>query len=85
MIFLSLQNAVCCEDHLHCCPSGYTCDVKDGRCNKGDVSLPFYKKIAATPKINKENVGTECPGGGAECPTGTTCCQLASGEYGCCP
>ena len=69
-MFLRLQNAVCCEDHLHCCPSGYTCDVKDGRCNKGDVSLPFYKKIAATPKINKENVGTECPGGGAECPTG---------------
>ena len=34
------------------------------------MSLPFYKKIAATPKINKENVGTECPGGGAECPTG---------------
>ena len=55
---------------MHCCPSGYTCDVKDGRCNKGDVSLPFYKKIAATPKINKENVGTVCPGGGAECPTG---------------
>ena len=80
----SLPNAVCCEDHLHCCPSGYTCDVKDGRCNKGDVSMPFYKKIAALP-TKQSKVGAECPGGGAECPTGTTCCQLASGEYGCCP
>ena len=20
-----LPNAVCCSDHIHCCPSGYTC------------------------------------------------------------
>jgi progranulin len=33
----------------------------------------------------KKKVKQTCPGGGAECPTGTTCCQLASGEYGCCP
>ena len=62
-------------------PSGYTCDVKDGRCNKGEASIPFYKKIVA--KKVTENIA--CPGGGSECPTGTTCCQLADGEYGCCP
>jgi len=32
---------------LECFYWRYTCDVADGRCNKGDVSLPFYKKIEA--------------------------------------
>ncbi|CAF1393526.1 unnamed protein product [Adineta steineri] len=26
-----------------------------------------------------------CPGGSSSCPDGSTCCQLSSGEYGCCP
>ena len=26
-----------------------------------------------------------CPGGTSQCPTGTTCCKLASGAWGCCP
>lgn len=69
---------------MHCCPTGYTCDVQDGRCNKGDVSLPFYKKIQAKT-TKKEKVSIECPGGGTECPSGTTCCELDSGDYGCCP
>lgn len=25
-------NAVCCQDHIHCCPQGSTCEV--GRCKK---------------------------------------------------
>ena len=25
-----LENAVCCSDHKHCCPEGYTCDVEAG-------------------------------------------------------
>ena len=25
-----LKNAVCCDDHKHCCPEGYTCDVEAG-------------------------------------------------------
>jgi hypothetical protein len=28
-------------------PSGYTCDTKAGRCNKGETVIPFYKKTAA--------------------------------------
>jgi hypothetical protein len=38
----------------------YTCDVADGRCNKGDLSIPFYKKIESK-KLNK-NVDEVCPG-----------------------
>ncbi|CAF4904019.1 unnamed protein product [Rotaria sp. Silwood1] len=63
-----LADAVCCSDHLHCCPHGYVCDVEHSRCKK---------------KLNNLN-DVPCPDG-SSCPTGNTCCQLASGEYGCCP
>ena len=26
-----------------------------------------------------------CPGGQSQCPSGSTCCKLSSGDYGCCP
>ena len=42
--------------------NSYTCDVADGRCNKGDVSLPFYKKIEATKTTVKVSVDVVCPG-----------------------
>jgi hypothetical protein len=25
----------CIDDHLHCCPKGYTCDTEHSRCQKG--------------------------------------------------
>ena len=40
--------AVCCQDHVHCCPNGYTWDTAQGKCNKGDFSLPWLKKEPAT-------------------------------------
>ena len=63
-------------------PNGYKCDTKDGRCLKGDVSLPFYQKIKA---IAKKLETVPCADGKSECPDGSTCCQLADGQYGCCP
>ena len=30
-------NAVCCPDHLHCCPHGTVCDVQHGRCKQKAV------------------------------------------------
>ncbi|CAF1486655.1 unnamed protein product [Adineta steineri] len=42
-----LVDAVCCSDHLHCCPQGTTCDVEHSRCNKfvnvKDVPCPGGK------------------------------------------
>ena len=26
-----------------------------------------------------------CPGGQVQCPDGSTCCKLSSGQWGCCP
>lgn len=30
-------------------------------------------------------VRTVCPDGSSECSDETTCCELSSGDYGCCP
>ncbi|XP_071803733.1 uncharacterized protein [Asterias amurensis] len=77
-----IPNAVCCSDHTHCCPNGYTCDTSQGTCTKGDMTLPWETKNVAQP-IKVEAV--ICPGGTSQCPSGTTCCKLASGQWGCCP
>lgn len=26
-------NAVCCSDGIHACPAGYTCNLRDNRCD----------------------------------------------------
>ncbi|XP_038077891.1 uncharacterized protein LOC119745555 isoform X14 [Patiria miniata] len=78
-----LPSAVCCSDHVHCCPHGYTCDVSQGTCSLGDMVLTWYKKTEAKPLVPEPNV--VCPGGSAQCPSGNTCCMLASGQWGCCP
>ena len=73
-----LPNAVCCSDHEHCCPQGYTCDVSAGTCTKQDDVIPFFAKRPSVKQVI-------CPDGKSECPSGDTCCQLSSGEWGCCP
>ncbi|CAF3466975.1 unnamed protein product [Rotaria socialis] len=64
-----LPDAVCCNDNLHCCPNGYTCDVEHSRCQKGF----------------ENSYDILCPDHEMSCSDGETCCQLQSGEYGCCP
>ncbi|XP_074659411.1 uncharacterized protein LOC141912098 isoform X2 [Tubulanus polymorphus] len=80
-----MRNAVCCEDHLHCCPSGTTCDTPRGKCNPGKLSFAVATKIASARSNEMRPSNVICPGGQASCPTGSTCCKLSSGQYGCCP
>lgn len=35
------QDATCCDDGVHCCPNGYTCDVEVGSCLKTENSNEF--------------------------------------------
>lgn len=75
-----LPQAVCCDDHIHCCPKGTTCLVSKGQCQRGQFYTDWFTK---SPAISVRNV--PCPGGTTSCPDGNTCCQMLSGEYGCCP
>ena len=57
-----LVNAVCCEDHQHCCPHNLpVCDVTAGRCLSGvgqgfDGSVPWTEK----QPVNKVRVQHTC-------------------------
>lgn len=46
-----IKNAVCCQDSVHCCPGGYTCDIIKGVCQMGDKSKPLLEKIPAMPTL----------------------------------
>ncbi|CAH1239034.1 GRN [Branchiostoma lanceolatum] len=78
-----LPNAVCCNDHVHCCPEGTTCSVSTGKCNKGDISLPWFEKSPAIT-MEEEVSNVQCDST-HECPSKHTCCKLSSGQWGCCP
>ena len=34
-----LSNAVCCSDHIHCCPEGSTCDISTKTCIRMAASI----------------------------------------------
>ena len=71
---------MCCSDNIHCCPNGYTCDTEGGRCNKGEATNVVLTKIS----VDEKTADDMCPDKNSSCPTGTTCCKMISGGYGCC-
>ncbi|XP_062330269.1 granulin b isoform X1 [Osmerus eperlanus] len=73
------SEAVCCSDHQHCCPSNTTCDLEHEICTSPESHSPLAKKFSAIPN------DVVCPDQISTCPDDTTCCQLGSGSYGCCP
>ncbi|XP_046555759.1 progranulin-like [Haliotis rubra] len=87
-----MPQAVCCPDKVHCCPSGTTCDSSPGKCNRQDgIILPWMQRSSSNSLLTAYFVLPEteasvvCPGYDSECPSGSTCCRLASGSWGCCP
>ncbi|CAH1239032.1 GRN [Branchiostoma lanceolatum] len=75
-----IPQATCCSDGLHCCPSSFKCDLSKNACVLGDLTLPWSPKMEV-----RLGATITCPGGTHDCPENTTCCQTASGHYGCCP
>jgi hypothetical protein len=69
------------------CPKSYKCNPDKGKCDKVDssngeiFSIKWFEKQPGN-KINENEV---CPDKKSQCPTGSTCCQLESGDWGCCP
>ena len=77
------MQAVCCDDHLHCCPKGYKCSAQGANCQKADQLDTVIASMNLLEQIKVD--GIICPDGQSQCPDGNTCCLLASGQYGCCP
>ena len=78
--------AVCCSDGLHCCPNGYTCT--DEGCARQDITTVFSNLLTSTPVNDApvlHDINTVKCGDGTECPDGSTCCKMTTGQYGCCP
>nr|XP_014341731.1 PREDICTED: granulins [Latimeria chalumnae] len=80
-----IAEAVCCADHIHCCPQGYTCETET--CEKGKLSFPWMQKEPAiTNKLpEEESAPSVMCDDQTECPVGNTCCKYSTGEWGCCP
>lgn len=83
-----LSQAVCCADHIHCCPHGTVCDLTAKTCKAGQTFTSFHNIHRKRTNINEDNLKNVkvsiCPGGLFECPDDTTCCPLAEG-WACCP
>lgn len=82
-----MPQAICCEDKVHCCPHGSTCDVAHSRCITPTGTHPLVKKIPAQRTDGAVVLHTfvTCPDGWSQCSDNSTCCELPSGKYGCCP
>lgn len=58
------SQAFCCEDKVHCCPHGTTCDLAHARCLTATGTHPLAKKIPAQ-RTNRagEDMGEHMVGG----------------------
>ncbi|XP_047563998.1 progranulin isoform X1 [Lutra lutra] len=79
--------AVCCADHVHCCPAGFKCDTAKGTCEQKARQMPWVVRTPAhlrlpIPQAVENDVSCDNI---TSCPSSSTCCRLASGEWGCCP
>ncbi|XDV13216.1 hypothetical protein PO909_001678 [Leuciscus waleckii] len=88
-----LPQAVCCDDFIHCCPHGTTCNVAAGSCDDPSGSSPWLEKVPVKP-ISSQNVAvtqvssvySDVPcNDTASCQDGTTCCKTKDGGWACCP
>lgn len=52
--YLNHVQAMCCSDHIHCCPSNTICDLEHGVCKSGETHVPLLKKISAVPSDSKQ-------------------------------
>ncbi|XP_024060801.1 progranulin isoform X2 [Terrapene carolina triunguis] len=85
-----MPQAACCADKVHCCPHATTCDLERARCLSAAGEQPLGSKVPAQKRAPWQGVPVSlgaitCPDHRSACPDGTTCCQLPTSQYGCCP
>ncbi|KAJ8284443.1 hypothetical protein COCON_G00032930 [Conger conger] len=88
-----LPKAVCCEDHIHCCPENTVCNLAAQTCDDPSGSTPWLEKVPAVSEMPDGRTDAQSP---AEvknitcdpsyaCPIGSTCCKTEEGIWACCP
>nr|XP_056720684.1 progranulin [Euleptes europaea] len=76
--------AVCCSDHIHCCPAGFRCGPEFGTCMHNGESIPWLEKSPAIVRDTTSSGDVRCDDQ-VSCSDGQTCCWLSLGVWGCCP
>uniref|UniRef100_A0A3P9IZN1 Granulin a n=1 Tax=Oryzias latipes TaxID=8090 RepID=A0A3P9IZN1_ORYLA len=79
-----LPEAVCCEDFIHCCPKGKTCNLAAQTCEGDGGSVPMLEKVPSFSKVSVKMEDVPCDGS-TSCPDQTTCCKTQEGGWACCP
>lgn len=86
-----MVQGMCCEDGLHCCPVGSTCDSLSGMCRSSANSFAvswnmLYRRTTSMGRLAPQlESGPQCPDQ-TFCDDMQTCCELPSaGRYACCP
>lgn len=77
------SNATCCEDGVHCCPNGYTCDVADGLCFRDEANT--HASLLKKSNPISSSAYHFCPDGVSLCDNLSTCCRGFFGRWNCCP
>ncbi|XP_048846873.1 granulin a isoform X1 [Brienomyrus brachyistius] len=79
-----MPEAVCCDDHVHCCPHGTKCNLASSTCDNATSSIPWLEKL---PTINRQSAkGQDVPcDDTTACPDNATCCKTTTGGWACCP
>ncbi|XP_051745689.1 granulin a isoform X46 [Ctenopharyngodon idella] len=80
-----LPEAVCCDDFIHCCPHGKTCNVAAGSCDDPSGSSPWLEKVPARPRAGQRSTKNMNCDSSHICPESNTCCKNIDGDWGCCP
>ncbi|UYV61465.1 GRN [Cordylochernes scorpioides] len=39
------SEAICCNDGIHCCPNGFSCDIEHQKCVKNNNMFPFVSNL----------------------------------------
>ncbi|XP_061557473.1 granulin a [Phycodurus eques] len=78
------DQAVCCEDKVHCCPAGSQCDVQRSICvsQEDGKATPMWDKPPADWENQPAHIACDDK---VHCKGGTTCCKSAKGTWSCCP